>query len=463
MPSDAPVNRYLADAAFALIESLQDRLIDIRAGDYPTGTPLLLAEALEKLTASVKETLASPTDATTTQFCLVLLKRLGSHLRYLDAAGAEKVPWGLIRPMERLLTQIVPSSSTMVRARWSYNYSILELYDHYRDALRAFLPPSTLQEAFGDSTHKFFVVSLPLIERGNILLHVVLGHEIGHRIAESFFNSEDKTAVLTAVTTRIGDGKWHQPDIEARGPLFALQTRQWLTDRILKVRRRGLEEIISDMVGFYLFGPAFLFALNEFAYDDILDEVPSAEDYYPPWRYRYRECLKAFDDTASSQLEKFLGNEQPAPQVKTAYTAQINYLQAIANKDSDKKAIAGNPIVIRAYNEIESALQAIPDFIKIRLGSLIYDLDKAKSDFPLLLQRLAAGVPPNEGANGACDYRSALTIGWLVRLAKTPIPFDPNVPWKFEHDRILSQLVHKAIEYTEISHEYALWKARGGK
>lgn len=263
MPSDVLDNRYLADAAFALIESIQDRLIDIRAGDYPTGTPLLLTGALEKLTASIKETLASPTDARTTQFCLVLLKRLGSHLRYLDAAGGEKVPWGLIRPIERLLTQIIPSSSTMVRARWSYNYSILELYDLYRNALKTLLPPSKLQEALEPSTHKFFVVSLPLIERNNILLHVVLGHEIGHRIAESYFDKEDKTAVVTSVTTKIGDGKWYEPDIEAQGPLFALQTRQLLTNQILKIRRRGLEEIISDVVGFYLFGPAFLFALSE--------------------------------------------------------------------------------------------------------------------------------------------------------------------------------------------------------
>lgn len=188
------------------------------------------------------------------------------------------------------------------------------------------------------------------------------------------------------------------------------------------------------------------------------------EDYYPPWRYRYRECLKAFDDTDSSQIERFLGNDQPAPQAKAAYTAQINYLQAIADNDSDKKAIATNPLVTMAYGEIESALQTIPGFIKTGLGSLIYDLDKAKRDFPLLLQRLAAGVPPNEGANGACDYRSALTIGWLARLAKISIPFDPNTPWKCEHNLILNRLVHKAIEYTEIFREYASWKAdRGGK
>jgi hypothetical protein len=292
---------------------------------------------------------------------------------------------------------------------------------------------------------------------------LVLGHEIGHRIAEAYLDLEDKHSVLTSVTTRIGDAKWYQPDIEKMPPLLALQIRQRLMDEILRVRRRGLEEIISDLTGFYLFGPAFLFALIEFAYDDVLDEVPTPEDYYPPWRFRYRQCLKAFDDTNWSELERCLGNELPAPRVRDAYRAWIEYLRKTASNDADEKAIASQRLTKRAYEEIGSALPTIPPFIVGRLGPLAYSMDKAKNDFPHLLERLAKGVPPNEGPNGACDCRSAFTIGWLVRLAKIPIPFDPDVRWKYEDDRTLGRLVHKAIEYTEISREYASWKATGAK
>jgi hypothetical protein len=126
MPSDDPANPYLADAATALIESIRDRILDIRAGDFPTDTPPALAETFRRLTDAIGATLATTTDGRTLQLCLVLLKRLGSHLRYLEAASAERVPWGLIRPIERMLTQVAPGSSAMVRARWSYNYSILE-------------------------------------------------------------------------------------------------------------------------------------------------------------------------------------------------------------------------------------------------------------------------------------------------------------------------------------------------
>jgi hypothetical protein len=335
------------------------------------------------------------------------------------------------------------------------------LYDNYRKALKALLSDSTLQQIFGGLSQKFFVVSAPLIENENILLHLVLGHEIGHRIADAFLDTEDQSKLLVSVTTRIGDGKWFDPDIEEQGPLFAIKKRQRLISAVLEIRRRGLEEIISDLSGLYLFGPAFLFALNEFAYEDVLDDLPSLDQYYPPWRYRYRECIKVFDETNASRLGTFLGNEVPGPQVKESFEARIDYLKAITRNEEDLKAIAGDQIMKRAYEEIESTLPRAPSFILEQLGSLVYSLDSAKGDFPVLLQRLATGVPPNEGPKGTSDCRSAFTIGWLVRLAKIPIPFDPGSTWKHEHHLALNRLVHKAVEYTEISRDYNIWKAGG--
>lgn len=463
MPWSDPSNPYLVNAASALVESIQDRILFVRARDFPTETPLVLADNLQKITDSIQATLATTTDDRTLQFCLFLLKRLGSHLRYIEGASADKIPWGLIRPIERLLREVVPGSSAMVRARWSYNYSIFELNDYYRKALKPLLSANTLQGIFGDPNQKFFLVSAPLIERDNILLHLVLGHEIGHRIADACLEGEDKVNLLNSVAARIGDGKWYDPEIESLGPLIALQRRQALMSRILEIRRRGLEEIISDLSGLYLFGPAFLFALNEFAYDDVLDSLPTPDQYYPPWRFRYRECLKVFDAINATQLGTFLGNGEPAPRVKEAYDARVEYLRQITGSNADVMAIDRDNLIKRAYAEIAAVLPTISPFIMERLGPLVYEISLAKDDFPVLLERLAAGVPPNEGAKGTCDFRSAFTVGWLVRLAKVPIPFDPNVRWQYEHDLTLCRLVHKAIEYTEISREYNVWKSQAIK
>lgn len=140
----------------------------------------------------------------------------------------------------------------------------------------------------------------------------------------------------------------------------------------------------------------------------------------------------------------------------------MKYLREITKNDADLKIIeTGESLIKRAYDEIARALPDIPSHIRTNLGGLTYHLVGAKDDFPVLLRRLAAGIPPNEGAIAPSDFRSAFTVGWLARLAKTPIPFKSGTPWQHEHDLRLCRLVHKAIEYIDVSDEYGAWKARG--
>jgi hypothetical protein len=447
-----------AEAAAALVAALEDQINDIRAFDFPTDTPIQLAETHSQIARSIGDVVRSNLNERTLQYCLYLLKWLGSQLRYIEGAAAKKIPWALISPIENMLLQVAPSSKCVVRARWSYNYSIVELYSIYRKALQALLPSHKIQAIFGATDQKFFLVSLPVIERQNLLLHVVLGHEIGHQIAGELLDAEDPNTVLASVRSRVGDGKWFDPNIDKNGPLFEFQIKLNLTTKILRIRRRGLEELISDLTGIYLFGPAFLFALYECACDDVLDSLPDTDQYYPPWRYRLRQCFSLIKSLKADRLGQSLGKSKLALTVGKALTNLVTDFERITTDKSDISLISKDPVVKCGYDEIESLLPSLPKQIEQRLGSLVYNIQAAKKDYLVLLQRLAAGVPPNEGSNGPCDIQSAFTIGWLAKIAHIPIPFDSQSVWKEEHNAVINRLVHKAIEYIDTAQSYQAWQ-----
>ena len=186
MPPESSLRR----AARALISEIQDRVLDLCSLDFPTSSPASLGETYAKMARSIEKGIETTTDERVIQFCVAYLKRVASHLRFIEGASAERIPWALTSPFERLLQKLAPGVLAMVRSRWSYNYTIAELYDSYRTAMKSFLPRTTLTDCFGDDNAKFYLISVPVIERRNVLLHLVLGHEVGHRETTSLSESE---------------------------------------------------------------------------------------------------------------------------------------------------------------------------------------------------------------------------------------------------------------------------------
>ncbi len=144
----------------------------------------------------------------------------------------------------------------------------------------------------------------------------------------------------------------------------------------------------------YLFGPAYLFALFEVACDEPLDVCPDPHQYYPPWRFRFRECLKVLTARRADELAKYLGSSPPAPAIRESYIERLRYLRTLAVAQPDINAIQDNKIVSRAYVEIQSVLQNLAGFIETELGELAYDLHGERENFPTLIKRLSLGVPP---------------------------------------------------------------------
>lgn len=90
------------------------------------------------------------------------------------------------------------------RPDWNYSFDLADLgasYDELVVEYADYVPrPPNLLEALGGPFH---IMNFPALERTNILLHCLLGHELGHVLANTFIADEQKTEFLDEVMPQI--------------------------------------------------------------------------------------------------------------------------------------------------------------------------------------------------------------------------------------------------------------------
>ena len=436
---------------------IASRLREILAQDFPTSTPEFLAHLIQHLVEGIAALLrASTLDERTEKFACSLIAELGSHLRYVESATSSRVPASFKQPIESLIAKVSQSSRVMLRVQWTFNYKVFDIAEYYETMVDPLLGTNSVKSYLRGLQH-FYIVSVPSIENVNVLLHSIVGHEFGHRVARSFLDQEDQEQLLKIIWERVGDLEW-LPSIESLPATFKLPIRQQIFDLILQIRKRALEELISDFVGYFLFGAGAILALAEVATTDLWDTLPSAQnDYYPPWRFRLREVLRlASADDFQSAVNALDGGE-PNASIRVASVKRLHDLQQIASATADLQAIDADEQVKRAYQDISAVLNSVPDFVARQLGSVRYPLVDFSKFISPLLSRLALGLPPDDVGASAMDFRLAMTAGWLYRLARLPIPYNAGRPWESDDDDTLNRLVLKGVESIQLNSEFQKW------
>ncbi|HEX9431074.1 MAG TPA: hypothetical protein VF944_11925 [Candidatus Bathyarchaeia archaeon] len=440
-----------------LLTSISEQLLSLSARDYPTESPKRFIAYLERLVSGLHRLLLADDNTDTIKLICRFVKDLGSHVRFLETASYPRIPWAVIAPMENLMTSIVPEAEIVLRAQWSWNYRIRQIASLYKEALEA-LPHEYFNDSvFAANSPAWNVVSLPTMDRGNILMHVILGHEVGHRIADQFLSGEDEQALQQEILALVGDGKWFDINIEQNGPLFAMNIKAALFRQINDMRSGGLQELISDIVAFHLFGPSFLFAIRESSLDSVLDGVPIPRSYHPPWRYRYRQVIREYQRQGYPPLLASLGGSLILDTIRQACLRQLEDIVDLTQDTTDIQAIQGDKIATRAYQLIERVVPQIPSFVESKLQGLAFVPNEFKVMQEQLLSRIALGIPPAEVDGKVVNFRDVILAGWLYRISRLPVPFSAAAVVSVEDDITLQRLVHKALEYTNTIEEYGRW------
>ncbi|NIM16776.1 MAG: hypothetical protein GTO45_32705 [Candidatus Aminicenantes bacterium] len=469
------------------------------AQEFASNSPLLLAQTIFKICHYLEEGVIKiyqsinweienfeeevMPDISTLKDTDSIIRLLGEHLRYIDGAVTRKLPWSIIKPVEKLAQSIIPGISFMFRPQWKYNYSVVtdDLRKFYYVILSEFediVERPIEDDVFTNFKEPFHIISFPSIERKNILLHCLIGHELGHLIIKKYkFIDEDLkknfTKRIDSEVKKIVMDYYPKPfdELDMFTRVYAREEVESSIRTVLQIWKRGLEEILSDIIGALIFGPAMLFSMYELSLQKELDHKPDYRNYfYPPWRYRLREIIEVLQRPLA-QFFPIPAKYFPSRKRHKKINSRFELIKNLTEEEYDKQIIKEDPLVRIAYREIEKDKNDFilsTNYFKNELMKKVLVPTKLFKDIEHLVIRVENGLPPNAIEHSVENRRPATLVeiinaAWLYKISweKRLINDDGELNHTlFEEIDTLNRLTLKAIEFSDIETEY---KKKGKK
>ncbi|HVG10436.1 MAG TPA: dCTP deaminase [Thermoanaerobaculia bacterium] len=496
MTPRSQLESYLLEI-LARAQSAKDRCSSLLAYDFISRSPQDLAQAISRIcdflaqaavaifsqidwadAASIEADLVSLRTADT------LIQRWAAHLRYIQGAKTDRLPWGIVPSFESLAAALVPDKQVLLRPKWNYNYTVTlsDFRNIYKEGLEEFqdvLPSYDIEkDVLGNLKQPFHIIAFPSLERENILLHTLLGHELGHLFADRFLTKDRKEAFKASVIDQvesITDQDLRRAGLIKPGTLFydevLREQKAYNTELALEYWTRALEELLSDVVGAILFGPAALFSTLEMAIQQEYDIPPSPEtNFYPPWRMRLREVLyivetgeKAFFPTNANLFQSPDASERAL-----RINEKFESVQRLCEQKTDFKKIS-EPIARLAYSRVEAGVREGTSF-------LLQDAGLGKKGrratqgvvfryMRVLMDRLDHGIPPN-ALEASVNDRTRVSLVEIINAAwfhRASLPSSVLTEDGVLNEDLVTQrkranrLTLKAIEFAGLAGDY--WKA----
>lgn len=317
----------------------------------------------------------------TTDVHIPLVSKDIKFLNWLYKAQTRRVPWSFVNCIEILGKQILPDKQILICCDDWYNYGIC--WANKTDV----------------APYPYFIISLPLLHRTNILWHSLIGHELFHPRCSEFINKYNKDTLI-AITKEITSNINKYITVNNPEDLFTESEKKDRIDKLAGIIhfawKRGLEEILCDMACVEMFGPAALLAMRAFSAYSPENSVPEPENnFYPSWQYRIEIIWKNFiNEKKLNALYSLIENKE----ISRTFKSEIDKIQILVNKEEGNGLVKRHKHAKIAYTKIDDILNDAVEFVKNTLSSNIekWDDDKIISQIPKLVQRLENGIPPNE-------------------------------------------------------------------
>jgi hypothetical protein len=463
--STSPAVAHLRLRAEGLAASIKSNLLAAAASEFPADGPKAAINILLRVLKLIRADAAASDDKRTLVIYCQCLEALARLLEYFDNAETEQTPRGLSQLLEMLVRPLKPDAQFVLWPRAEYNYQVERLQDHV-GAIVDVMSTSESAQAYEEILKsEVLLVSFPRVERDNVLQHAILGHELGHHIAEEFLAHDETTVQGKERLKRLVDAakalaSGSSEPIEANGDQAGdegedeFEEETEIVEEVLTIRKRALEELISDAVAIYLFGPSALLALYDFLMSGGWDELPDADDYYPPSRMRLRLALRV------TREEGFLNvlNDLTSGVRGSHFRSCVDRIQEISDLTGitlDEDKILAYDEIRLAYSFVEESLSAALAFAKKKIGLVLYGADLAKTEVAELVDRIANNLPPNEvgfaTSQRSVDARSALLAAWVWRAH---CKNDDGSPCSASEVGRVNLLTLKAIEYIWLQKMY---------
>ena len=375
-----------------------------------------------------------------------------------------------VRPLRRgaALLHFPIQAFTLWDFRDNYRLALEELQDHVEDL-------DLEQGVLDEFSNPFYLIAFPALERDNILLHTLLGHEIGHLLVDDFLTEELESRFVQEVRGIVTDltrkqlrdqglsedevGQIFWPDLE----------KFWIASNlreVVEVWKRALEEILSDIAGAFLFGPAALFSTFELAFQYGFDEAPaSRNNFYPPWRRRLREVLRVLGaEDGFFPIPSSAFPEGEAAMRSRALKQYYSDIEREAGLRKDEDAINKMPLVRSVYAALPEYIRLGKEFLldDCRLGEHLLEADQLYRATPALIERLDNKIPPDQKGRSSnrrrdSDFVEIINAAWLHKVSSVAslTPACPPLEQQALIERdVRNRLTLKAIEFSSLSRRF---------
>jgi len=447
---------HLRRKSLQLCSSIAARFDEIESADYPLASPKELIVLFSQILSAIEKKIRIVSSVNELVVAQRLLEFYSSLFQFFDGANIERTPRALVKTIEFLIKVISSDATVLPSPIHEYNYSIVEIGGPILKAVEHFIPDIQKDFPFKGPVN---CISFPYVERDNILMHTVLGHEIGHPIADEFLDDDEESkAFKSKQENTVEEIRALVDNNSPEKPLFAFQQQQVCLTRVLKIRRRALEEIISDCVSVMLYGPSAMFAMNDLLSND-LDSPPAPPRFYPPSRMRLRYiykimCDKKYVDTIMAMVDKGSTVSLCIESTKEF----LSHIKSITETTDDQSAVEKDALCKIAFEWVILSMNDALEFLNERLKSVNYDAVLISNQVPELLMRLGLGIPPNEIGSPdniqTVDWRSSMLAGWMYNIAGITVPYDSNENVNAHHHEIINRLTMKSIEYSLLANDY---------
>ena len=292
---------------------------------------------------------------------------------------------------------------------------------------------TTWHDQIGNAARRVFTITVPRTMRHHVLIHAVIAHEVGHAfhtVPAQQKLIEEAMADLTANSVLADSAKLATLPIHGDPDLQSVLENK---DAYGELTRNWTREIIADLFGLTLMGPAFLGALRSL-FGGLNPDASEYDAEHPPDNWRFEALQRAYARLGWNVL-------QPTYSGELLRAHQKFHDEVLEVKDS----VAGVTEVF--YGQV---IEDIVDKIRAKFDELqpglVYSFPDGK-DFAALYDDLLNFRPPTgwyikkDGSieDLKIDYRNILHAGWISLKGMKSETISP------EHFLRINRLCEQAI------------------
>ncbi len=417
--------------------SARNYLDEIKTVDFYNQSCVLAIDSYKKFIQYFVDHFGEIEESTYKVLFIFISTRFIPSVRYIERASTANIPWSVIPYLDRMLKEQFGTDYLLLfRPQWHFNYSVMtdDLIRPLSNVLLTIFPTRAQEISSLFSTQKIHVFSFPYLEKTNVLLYSVIGHELGHFYHNRWKETPEAKKLILDQNVHLST--YYRKKFPA--DLFRPYEK---TIEGMKILEGMYREILSDICGYLIFGPSMLFALDFISIFEGKIELPSRfTNYYPPIKYRIRVLYE--------EILKIDGRMAPVATSKSECSKYYKrYLQDIEQYLSD--------------NEDQKALTDIAEEIKLFKASLPDIISYAQSQVPKyylnpnqideLYLKLDDIIPANELHGKPVGMADIILAGWIYYQKIDQISKGDEFITNYQ---ILMRLLLKSLFSSYVDSEY---------